>query len=79
MLPLYITFVIRRQLDEQHSIVSGQISHVGTQETTYFRDLDRAMTYIKEYLANAVNPQDGIHLSGLAIIPEQDADDANRN
>ena len=79
MLPLYITFVIRLQLDEQHSIVSGQISHVGTQETTYFRDLDRAMTYIKEYLANAVNPQDGDHLSGLAIIPEQDADDANHH
>ena len=79
MLPLYITFVIRLQLDEQHSIVSGQISHVGTQETTYFRDLDRAMTYIKEYLANAVIPQDGDHLSGLAIIPEQDADDANRH
>lgn len=79
MLPLYITFVIRLQLDEQHSFVSGQISHVGTEETTYFRDLDRAMTYIKEYLANAVNPQHGDHLSGLAIIPEQDADDANRH
>ena len=50
MLPLNFTFVIRLQLDEQASFISGQINAVRTQETTCFPDLDQTMAFIEEHL-----------------------------
>ena len=76
---LYVTFVIRLQLDGQNSIVSGQISHVGNQETNYFRDLDQAMSFIKKHLVANGDPQGKEQLRGSAIFPEGDTGDANRN
>ena len=76
---LYVTFVIRLQLDERNSIVGGQISQVGTQETNYFRDLDRAMSFIKEYLVATGEPQDTEQFKGSAVFTEGDTGDGNPN
>ena len=77
MPPLYVTFVIRLQLDDQTSIVSDQIRHVGTEETTYFRNLDRAMIFIKEHLVATVETQDREQSRGSAVFPERDTGDAS--
>ena len=54
----YTSVVIRILWDDElNSLLEGQISHVGTQETAYFRDLDKAKEFIQDHLPD--------HLSGL--------------
>ena len=43
----YVTFVVRIRLDERHSMSEGQITHVASQETGYFRDLGAAVAFRK--------------------------------
>ena len=79
MLPQYFTFVIRLQLDEQTSFISGQISAVMTQETTYFLDLDQTMTSINEHLVEIMETRDREQPEVSVVLLEGDTSNANRS
>ena len=49
-MPHYSTFVVRILLENDNSVVEGQITHVASQKTVYFRDLDKAIDFIKSNL-----------------------------
>ncbi len=46
-MPHYSTFVLRILLESDNSVVEGQITHVASQKTVYFRDLSKAMAFIE--------------------------------
>ena len=79
MLPQYFTFVIRLQLDEQTSFISGQIRAVMTQETTYFLDLDQTMTSINEHLVEIMETRDREQPEVSVVLLEGDTSNANRS
>ena len=51
----YVTFVVRILLDDYYSLAEGKITHVASQETSYFRELDGAMTFIEGYLSSTAH------------------------
>ena len=75
----YVTFVVRIRLDDQHSMAEGQITHVASQETGYFRDLGTAVAFIEEHL----DPANGTTGVGdpeeYTSRPMRDASDADRD
>lgn len=79
MLPLYVTFVVRLQLDESHSLVSGQISHVGTQESAHFSNLNQAMEFITDYLSRSNRSLEEGTINWSSIFTHRQPDDANSN
>ena len=46
----YVTFVVRIRLDDHHATTEVQITHVASQETSYFRDLGTAVAFIEDHL-----------------------------
>ena len=75
----YVTFVVRIRLDDQHSMAEGQITHVASQETSYFRDLGTAVAFIEEHLDPA-NGRTGDGEPGeYTNLPMREAGDADRD
>ncbi len=59
-MPQYATFIVRILLEDDNSVVEGQITHVSSQKTVYFRDLSKAMDFIEHNLdSNSEVPSDG--------------------
>jgi len=75
----YVTFVVRIRLDDQHSMAEGQITHVASQETSYFRDLGTAVAFIEEHLNPADEWTGDGDPWGLTNLPMRDASDADRD
>ncbi len=74
----YATFVLRILLsEEQDSFVEGQISHVGSQKTVYFRDLEKAMTFITEHLEATVDQGPRGQTNGKTVLPEREEHDTS--
>lgn len=68
-MPHYSTFVLRILLEEDSSVVEGQITHVASQKTAYFRDLSKAMAFIEHYLdSNSEVPHEGTS-NGSTVLP----------
>ncbi len=68
-MPHYSTFVVRILLENDNSVVEGQITHVASQKTAYFRDLGKAMDFIENHLdSNLEVPNEGTS-SGSTILP----------
>ena len=75
----YVTFVVRIRLDDRHSMSEGQITHVASQETGYFRDLGAAVAFMEDHLDPA-NGRDGDGDPGeRSHPPMRDTSDADRN
>ncbi len=79
----YTSFVIRILWDDElNSILEGQISHVGTQETAYFRDLDKAKDFIQDHLQDHVNDMSesdrDVRVDYPTMLPGGDAEDLCR-
>jgi len=71
-MPHYSTFVVRILLENDNSVVEGQITHVASQKTAYFRDLNKAMDFIELNLdSNPELPDEGTQNSSTAL-PEKD-------
>ncbi len=65
----YSTFVIRILLEEDNSVVEGQITHVASQKTAYFRDLSKAIAFIEHNLdSNSEAPHEGTS-NGSTVLP----------
>ena len=68
-MPHYSTFVVRILLENDNSVVEGQITHVSSQKTAYFRDLAKAMDFIENNLdSNSEMPNEGPP-SGSTVFP----------
>jgi len=68
-MPHYSTFVVRILLENDNTVVEGQITHVASQKTTYFRDLSKAMDFIEHNLdANSDAPHEGTS-NGSTVSP----------
>ncbi len=68
-MPHYSTFVIRILLEEDNSVVEGQITHVASQKTAYFRDLSKAIAFIEHNLdSNPEVPHEGPP-NGSTVLP----------
>ena len=67
--PDYSTFVLRILRENDSSVVEGQITHVGSQKTAYFRDLSKAIAFIENYLdSNPDAPNEGT-TNGSTVLP----------
>jgi hypothetical protein len=45
----YATFVVRILLnDESKSIIQGQITHVGSQTSIYFKEISKAVAFVEQ-------------------------------
>ena len=80
-MPHYSTFVLRILLDSQNSLVEGQITHVASQKTAYFRDLSKAIAFIEHHLEHHLDaspeiPQEGT-LNGTTSLPKGKVCDAD--
>ncbi len=65
----YSTFVIRILVEKDNSVVEGQITHVASQKTAYFRDLSKAIAFIEHNLdSNPEVPQEGTS-NGSTVLP----------
>ncbi len=68
-MPHYSTFVVRILLENDNSVVEGQITHVASQKTAYFRDLSKAVAFIEHNLAsNPEVPHEG-NSNGSTVLP----------
>lgn len=47
----YNSFIVRVWTDEADGTVRGHIQHVGTQEETYFANLDKMVVFIEGHLS----------------------------
>lgn len=56
-MPHYVTFVVRIFLDKHDQVVEGQVTHVTSQKSSYFRDLSKVMTFIKQHLTSDPEPE----------------------
>ena len=55
----YSTFVVRIHFDtELKEILEGQITHVSSQESKYFRDLNEAVIFMLAHLKDSTQPGD---------------------
>ncbi len=53
----YSTFVIRILVDdERNGMLEGQITQASTHETVYFRDLSKAVDFIRRNLGDEAGP-----------------------
>ena len=75
----YETFVVRIRLDKRQSLDEGQITHVGTQETSYFRDLEAAVDFIKDHLDTTSGRARNCDQWGYTNLPMREASDADRD
>lgn len=67
-MPQYATFVVRIFVEDNNSVVEGQITHVGSQKTAYFRDLRKAMDFIEHNLvSNPEVPHEGTSNSSTVL------------
>ena len=68
-MPHYSTFVVRILIGDDNSVVEGQITHVASQKTAYFRDLSKAIDFIEHNLdSNSEAPHEGTS-SGTTVLP----------
>ena len=68
-MPHYSTFVVRILLENDNSVVEGQITHVGSQKTAYFRDLSKAIDFIEQNLDSVPEvPHEGTS-NGSTVLP----------
>ncbi len=68
-MPHYSTFVVRILLENGNSVVEGQITHVASQKTAYFRDLSKAIAFIEHNLdTNSEVPHEGTS-NGSTVLP----------
>ncbi len=68
-MPHYSTFVVRILLENDNSVVEGQITHVASQKTAYFRDLSKAIDFIEHNLdPNPEVPHEGTS-NGSTVLP----------
>ncbi len=68
-MPHYATFVLRILLENDNSVVEGQITHVASQKTAYFRDLSKAIAFIEHNLdSNSEVPHEGT-TNGSTVLP----------
>ena len=72
----YATFVLRILLNDENSVIEGRITHVASQETAYFLELGKAMTFIKDHLS-ADEHNWRIHLDSSTAQPEGYVRDAD--
>ena len=76
-MPHYSTFVVRILLENGNSVVEGQITHVASQKTAYFRDLSKAIAFIEHNLdassdePQAEVPRDGTS-NGSTVLPYEE-------
>ena len=77
-MPHYSTFVLRILLEDDNSVVEGQITQVASQKTAYFRDLSKAMDFINHNLdTHSETPHDGT-ANGSTVLPWRDDSDPDR-
>ena len=68
-MPHYSTFVVRILIENDNSVVEGQITHVGSQKTAYFRDLGKAIDFIEHNLdSSSEAPNEGTS-DGSTVLP----------
>ena len=73
----YLTFVVRILLDDYNSLTEGKITHVASQETRYFRELDGAMTFMEGFLSppsRRASENDQIRPNNWYMSDSSDAD-----
>lgn len=70
-MPHYSTFVLRILLDSQNSLVEGQITHVASQNTVYFRDLGKATAFIEHHLEHHTEHRTEQHLDPSSETPQE--------
>jgi hypothetical protein len=75
----YVTFVVRILLNDHSSMAEGQIVHVASQETCYFRDLEKAVAFMEAYLDPAALRRHGGDPSAPTNRANGDASDADRS
>ena len=68
----YVTFVIRVFVDQDNSMVEGQITHVGTQQTVHFREITKAIEFIESCLSSAGEVQSKGDTNGSTYIHRED-------
>ena len=74
----YVSFVLRIRLGKENSIVGGRITHVGSQQSAYFRELDKAVRFIKEHLQATVDQPERNNLNSTAVPTEDEAGGTDR-
>ena len=75
----YVTFVVRIRLDDRHSMSEGQITHVASQETSYFRDLGTAVAFIEEHPDTANGRTGNGDPWAHTNLPTREVSDADRD
>ena len=75
----YVTFVVRILLDDHNTMAEGQITHVASQETGYFRDLEGAVSFMEEYLHPTTRGTGRVNPSGPTNLLMSDSGDADRD
>ena len=68
-MPHYSTFVLRILLENDNSVVEGQITHVASQKTAYFRDLSKAMAFIEHNLDSNPDVHHEGTSNGSTVLP----------
>jgi hypothetical protein len=70
-MPQYATFVVRILLENDNSVAEGQITHVASQKTAYFRDLSKAMEFIEHNLVSNSEVQDEGASNSSTVLPQE--------
>lgn len=71
-MPQYATFVVRILVEDDNSVVEGQITHVASQKTAYFRDLSKAMDFIEHNLVSDPEAPHEDTSNSSTVLPQRD-------